>query len=147
MVRPDGKISLPLLNDVQAAGLTPDELRSAVIKAATKFIEDPNATVVVKEINSRKVFISGTVGKPGAYNIFGDKTVAQLIAEAGGLIEYADSKNIVIHRVDDGRTQRFRFNYKDFIKGKRPRPEHHAEARRHRHRSVGMSTSNSRVLP
>jgi polysaccharide biosynthesis/export protein len=118
VVRPDGRISLPLLNDVQAAGLTPDELRSAVIKAATKFIEDPNATVVVKEIHSRKVFISGTVGKPGSYNIFGEKTVAQLIAEAGGLVEYADAKNIVIHRVEGGRTHRFRFNYKDFIKGK-----------------------------
>ena len=118
VVRPDGRISLPLLNDVQAAGLTPDELRSSVIKAATKFIEDPNATVVVKEIHSRKVFISGTVGKPGAYNIFGDKTVAQLIAEAGGLSEYADAKNIVIHRQEGGRTQRFRFNYKDFVKGK-----------------------------
>jgi polysaccharide biosynthesis/export protein len=118
VVRPDGRISLPLLNDVPAAGLTPDQLRSEVLKAASKFIEDPNATVVVKEIHSRKVFISGMVGKPAAYNVFGHKTVAQLIAEAGGLIDYADAKNIVIIRESAGRTERFKFNYKDFTKGK-----------------------------
>jgi polysaccharide biosynthesis/export protein len=118
VVRPDGKISLPLLNDVQAAGSTPEELRAALIKAASKYIEDPSATVVVKEIRSRKVFISGNIGKPGAYSLIGDKSIVQLIAEAGGLAEYADAKNIVIHREENGRTQRFAFNYKDFVKGK-----------------------------
>jgi polysaccharide export outer membrane protein len=58
------------------------------------------------------------VGKPASYNIIGEKTVAQLIAEAGGLLEYADAKNIVIHRDEGGKTQRFKFNYKDFVKGK-----------------------------
>jgi polysaccharide export outer membrane protein len=118
VVRPDGKISLPLLNDVQAAGLTPEELRQTVLKAAVKFVAEPNATVVVKAINSRKVFVSGMIARPGAYPMFGDKTVAQLIAEAGGLQEYADSKKIVIHREDGGKVQRFIFNYKDFEKGK-----------------------------
>jgi polysaccharide biosynthesis/export protein len=118
VVRPDGKISLPLVNDVQAAGSTPEELRAALIKAASKFIEDPSATVVVKEIHSRKVFISGQVGKPGAYPLVGEKTIAQLIAEAGGLAEYADQKNVVVHRDENGQTKRFLFNYRDFVKGK-----------------------------
>ena len=65
VVRPDGRISLPLLNDVTAAGYTPDELRALLVKGASKFLEDPNATVVVKEIHSRKVFVTGQVGKPG----------------------------------------------------------------------------------
>ena len=85
VVRPDGKISLPLLNDVQAAGLTPEQLRAQLVKAAAKFIEDPNATVVVKEIHSRKVFITGNVAKPGTFPLVGDMNVMQLIAMAGGL--------------------------------------------------------------
>src|SRR6478672_7923692 len=80
VVRPDGKISLPLLNDVQAAGLTPDQLRTRVIEAATKFVQDPNATVVVKEIRSRKVFITGMVVKGGPFPLSGDMTVMQLIS-------------------------------------------------------------------
>ena len=70
-VRPDGKISLPLLNDVQAAGLTPEQLRVQLTEAAAKFIEEPTVTVVVKAINSRKVFITGQVGKPGPYPLTG----------------------------------------------------------------------------
>lgn len=65
VVRPDGKISLPLLNEVQAAGYPPEQLRAALVTAAAKYIEDPNATVVVKEIHSRNVFITGNVAKPG----------------------------------------------------------------------------------
>src|SRR5258706_2940914 len=79
-VRPDGKISLPLINDVQASGLTPEQLRISVTEAAGKFVEDPSVTVVVKAINSRKVFITGQVGKPGPYALGGPPTVLQLIA-------------------------------------------------------------------
>ncbi|HEY2434178.1 MAG TPA: polysaccharide biosynthesis/export family protein [Vicinamibacterales bacterium] len=118
IVRPDGKISLPLLNDVQAVGLTPDQLRSELVKAAAKFIADPNATVVVKEIHSRKVFITGNVTKPGTFPLTGEMNVLQLIALAGGLQEYGDSKNIVIMRNEGGRQQSFKFNYKDVIKQK-----------------------------
>jgi polysaccharide export outer membrane protein len=118
VVRPDGKISLPLLNDVDAAGLTPEQLRANLVKAASKFVEDPNATVVVKEIHSRKVFITGNVGKPGTFPLVGDMNVMQLIAMAGGLVEYADSKNIMIMRNDGGRQQSFKFNYKDVTKQK-----------------------------
>lgn len=120
VVRPDGKISLPLLNDIQAGGLTPDELRSVLMQAAAKYIVgDSNATVVVKTINSRKVYITGNVLKPGTYPLTGEMTVLQLIAVAGGLQEYADSKKIVVMRKEDGRDRHFTFNYKDVIKQKK----------------------------
>jgi polysaccharide export outer membrane protein len=120
VVRPDGKISLPLLNDVQAAGYSPEQLRESLIKAAAKFIEDPNATVVVKAINSRKIFVTGNVGKQGTYPLTSEMNVLQLIALAGGLAEYADSKNIVIIRTEDGKPKYFKFNYKDVLQGKNP---------------------------
>jgi polysaccharide export outer membrane protein len=119
-VRPDGKISLPLLNDIQAAGLTPEQLRANLEKAAGKFVADPTAGVSIKTINSRKVFITGNVLKPGTYPLTGEMTVLQLLAVAGGLQEWADSKNIVILRKQDGREQHFKFNYKDVTKQKKP---------------------------
>ena len=118
VVRPDGKISLPLLNDVQAAGFTPDQLRATLVEAASKFIEEPNATVVVKEIRSRNVFITGNVAKPATYPLNGDMTVLQLIAVAGGLLEYADAKNIVIIRTAAGQQSHHKFNYKDVVRQK-----------------------------
>ena len=117
-VRPDGKITLPLIGDLQAAGLEPDTLSAEIEKAAKKYLEDPSVTVVVKEINSRKVFITGEVAHPGAFPLLRPMTVIQLIALAGGLTEYADKGGITILRVEQGRTQSFRFNYKDVSKGK-----------------------------
>jgi polysaccharide export outer membrane protein len=116
IVRPDGRISLPLLNDVHAAGLTPDQLRERLLVAASKFIADPAATVVVKEINSRHVFITGSVEKPGSYPLKGPTTVLQLIATAGGLREFVSGKNIVVVR--PGNT-RIKFNYQDVVGGKK----------------------------
>jgi polysaccharide biosynthesis/export protein len=118
VVRPDGLISLPLLNDVQASGLTPEQLRNAITQGATKFVEEPTVSVVVKAINSRKVFITGQVGKPGYYPIGGPTSVLQLIAIAGGVSEYADKKKISIIRRESGKDTNFRFNYEDVIKGK-----------------------------
>jgi polysaccharide export outer membrane protein len=112
-VRPDGMISLPLINDIQASGLTPEQLRLRVTEAAGKFVENPTVTIVVKAINSRKVFITGQVGKPGPYPLGGPMTVMQLIASAGGVHEYADAENIVILRTENGQSASFRFNYKD----------------------------------
>jgi polysaccharide export outer membrane protein len=117
-VRPDGKISLPLLNDIQAAGLTPEQLRVAVTAAAGKFLEEPTVTVVVRQINSRRVYITGQVGKPGPYNLSGPMTVLQLIATAGGVLEYADTKNIVVMRTENGKPVSYPFNYKDVTKRK-----------------------------
>jgi polysaccharide export outer membrane protein len=117
-VRPDGNISLPLLNDVTAAGYTPDQLRAKLIEAASKYVEDPNATVVVKEIHSRNVYVTGNVAKPATYPLMGDMTVLQLIALAGGLQEYADAKNIVVIRTENGKPTYHKFNYKDVVKQK-----------------------------
>jgi polysaccharide export outer membrane protein len=117
-VRPDGMITLPLLQDVKAAGLTPDQLRQQIQQAAAKFIADPNVTVTVRTINSRNVFITGEVTRPGPFPVSGQMTVIQLIAVAGGLTEYADRKNITIMRNENGKPQTFKFNYSDVSKGK-----------------------------
>ena len=118
VVRPDGKISLPLLNDVQAAGNTPEQLGQALVAASSKYIEQATVTVIVKEINSRKVFILGQVAKPGAFPLIGTMNVLQLIALAGGVLEYADAKNVTVVRKENGEERRFKFNYKDVVKGK-----------------------------
>jgi polysaccharide export outer membrane protein len=119
IVRPDGKITLPMLNDVQAAGLTTDELRAALTAAAAKYFEDPNVTVVVRQINSRRVFITGQIGKPGPYPLSQGLTVMQLIAVAGGLTEFADTKNILIMRTENGKPVAHRFNYKEVLDRKK----------------------------
>ena len=113
VVRPDGRITLPLLNDIQAAGLTTAQLREKVTEESKRFVEEPSVTVVVKQINSRKVFITGQVNKPGPYPLGDRMTVMQLISMAGGLTEYAKKKNIVILRDSGARPVTFRFNYED----------------------------------
>jgi len=117
-VRPDGKISIPLVNDIEATGLTPEQLRAKIFDAAGKFVEDPTVTVVVKQINSRRVFITGQVPKPGPYYLGGPTTVLQLVALAGGINEYADSEHIVILRTANGKATSLEFNYKDVTKRK-----------------------------
>lgn len=118
-VRPDGKISLPLLDEIQAAGLTPADLRARLLEESKRFFGNPTVTVVVNQINSRKVFITGQVVKPGSYVISAPTTVLQLISLAGGLKDFADSKNIVIVRHDNGRTANFAFNYRNIRKNLR----------------------------
>lgn len=118
-VRPDGNITLPLVNDIKAAGLTPEQLRQSITDAAAQFIETPNVTVVVKKINSRVVFITGEVAKPGAYPLTGRITVMQLISLAGGLREYADEKDITVLRVENDQQVSLPFNYKDVAEGKK----------------------------
>jgi polysaccharide export outer membrane protein len=117
-VRPDGKVALPLLNDVQAAGLTPEQLREQLMVAAKKYVEDPNPTVMVKTIKSRTVFITGQVEKPGPYPLNSTVSVLQLIAMAGGLRDFAQGKDISLFRTEDGRPIVLRFNYKDVVNGK-----------------------------
>ena len=120
VVRPDGKISLPVLNDVPATGLTPEQLGKNIAAAAGKYINAPNVTVVVKEIHSRKVFVVGEVGKPGSVQLGSDMSVLQVLSEAGGLLEHAKRSGIVVVRTENGREQRFKFNYNDVVSGKRP---------------------------
>jgi polysaccharide biosynthesis/export protein len=118
VVRPDGKISLPLLDEISVVGLTPAELRAKVMAEANKLVEDANATVVVKQINSRRVFITGAITKPGAYALTGPMTVVQLIALAGGLVEFADGEKIKIMRTEKAAPVALPFNYKLFSEGK-----------------------------
>jgi polysaccharide export outer membrane protein len=118
-VRPDGKISLPLLNDVHATGLTPSQLRDRIVEESKKYVEDPNVTVVVKQINSRKVFITGEVRKPGPVPLTGPTTVLQLLSISGGLADYAKPEKITIVRVENGKPVSFKFNYKEVIEGKK----------------------------
>ena len=115
IVRPDGRITLPLLNEFEAAGLTPEALREKISAAADKYIQDPNLTIIVKQINSRRVYITGNVNKPGSYNLMAPTTVVQLLSMAGGLQEYADKKNIVVMRTENGKPASYRFNYKEVI--------------------------------
>jgi polysaccharide export outer membrane protein len=115
-VRPDGKITLPLINEISAAGLRPDQLREAITQEAVKFIEDPAVTVIVKKINSRKVYITGMVEKPGTYDLIAPTTVIQFIAIAGGLKEFAHRKEIVIMRTEDGKSVTYPFNYEAIVK-------------------------------
>ena len=118
-VRPDGKISLPLLNDIQASGLTPAQLKDRIVEESTTYVEDPNVTVVVKDIKSRKVFITGEVRKPGFYPLTSSTTVLQMISIAGGLADYAKPDKISVVRVENGKPQSFKFNYKEIIEGKK----------------------------
>ena len=112
-VRPDGKITLPLLDDVQAAGLTPTDLRAQLAAESKRFFENAHVTVVVQQINSLKVFITGLVAKPGPYPLTAPTTVLQLISMAGGLKDFADSKNITIVRTNGRQTSTFQFNYRE----------------------------------
>ena len=118
VVRPDGRVTLPLLNDVHAAGLTPDQFRERLEQAASQFVDDPTATVIVKEIHSRRAFITGNVEKPGVYPLNSSMTVLQLIASAGGLKEFVGGKNIVILRRDAGRDVRMAFDYQAVMRGR-----------------------------
>jgi polysaccharide export outer membrane protein len=118
VVRTDGKISLPLLNDVSAVGMTPEHLADVLEKAASKFVAEPDATVIVREIRSRKVFVLGQVARPGAIPLNVEMNVLQVLAAAGGLLEYADKDDVIIIRNEGGSEQRLKFNYNDVIKGK-----------------------------
>ena len=117
-VRPDGKISLPMLNDVPAAGMTPEQLAAAVQQAAAKFVRDPGATVIVKEIRSRKVYVIGEVTKPGTFPLASEMNVIQIIAEAGGFLESANKSNVVVVRNENGQERRYKVNYNDVVRGK-----------------------------
>ena len=118
VVRPDGRISLPLLSEIPAAGLTPGELHDRILDVSKRFVEDPNVTIVVKQINSRRVFITGEVSKPGPYPLTQPTTVLHLIALAGGLKEFAKSNKIVVVRIENGKTVAYRFNYKQVMERK-----------------------------
>jgi polysaccharide biosynthesis/export protein len=117
LVRPDGKITLPLFNDVLAAGLTPEQLRGRLAEDAKRYYEDPPAvTVIVKQAANNRAFITGQVAHPGAFEIGRDTTVLQLLAMAGGFGEFADRRNVLVMRIELGTPRTFTFNYEDVVK-------------------------------
>jgi polysaccharide biosynthesis/export protein len=118
-VRPDGKISMPLLNDVPAAGLTPLQLAASITEKLRKYIADPRVTVVVTAMNSRRVFVTGEVTHTGAIALLPHMTVLQAISSAG-FTQFANVKGIYILRTVNGQQQRIPFNYKDVVKGRHP---------------------------
>ncbi|MGH9470468.1 MAG: polysaccharide biosynthesis/export family protein [Terriglobia bacterium] len=117
-VRPDGKISLPLINDVQAAGLTAMQLANSVTQRLKKYVEDPLVTVVVTEVNSQRYYVLGEVAHAGVFPLLPGITVLQALSAAGGFTEFANPKKIYILRNENGGQQKFPFNYKDVVAGK-----------------------------
>lgn len=118
-VRPDGKISLPLLNDMQAAGLTPSQLAAELTKSLNKFVTNPQVTIIVTQINSQRFYVLGEAARPGAYTLIPEMTILQALSNAGGFTPYANSKKIYLLREENGKQQKLLFNYKDVISGKR----------------------------
>ena len=118
VVRPDGKIGVTLLGDIQASGLTTTQLKDAVAAKLARFIEQPEVSVVIIEIHSQMVHLIGAVGRPGAYTLGGPLTIVELLARAGGIAEYTKGENIAIVRSVGKDTQRIPFNYKAYIEGK-----------------------------
>ena len=116
-VRPDGKISLPLISDVQAAGLTPADLATEIAGRLKKYMNDPQVTVIVSQINSRRVYIVGGVIRAGAYPLLPGMTVLQAISSAGGFTVYADTKAIRVMRNVNGKQTELPFDYHAVLKG------------------------------
>ncbi len=118
-VRPDGRITLPVIGELTAAGLRPDRLQELIGTAAARYLTNPNVAVVVRTINSRRVFVTGQVTSPGPHPLKGPLTVMQALAMAGGVTEFANKKNITILRQGTSGTQTFKFNYQDVARGKK----------------------------
>jgi polysaccharide biosynthesis/export protein len=117
-VRSDGKISLPLIGEIQASGKTPLELKNAITAKLRTYLSDPDVTVILLQMNSQKFNILGRVLKPGAYSLLATTTVLDAIAGAGGFADFAKQKNIyILRRNPDGGATRIAFNYKDVIRG------------------------------
>jgi polysaccharide export outer membrane protein len=116
-VRPDGKISLPLLNDVQASGLTAMELAGAIREGLSKYLTSPQVTVTVTEINSRRVYVTGEVNRAGSMPLLPNMTVLQALSGAGGFTQFAKLKGIYVLRNENGKQVKYPFDYKQVVKG------------------------------
>jgi polysaccharide biosynthesis/export protein len=119
-VRPDGRISLPLINDVVAAGITPQQLAHDVTDKLRKYFNEPQVTVIVTQINSQRVFVVGEVLRAGAFPLIPGMTVLQALSSAGGFTTFADVKKIHVMRLRDGKHVELPFNYRDVLKGDNP---------------------------
>ena len=118
VVRPDGMITLPLLSDLHVVGLKPTELQQMLMEKLKPFVTEPQVTVIVQGIHSRKVFLVGNVGKQGAYNLEGGETVLQLLAACGGVGTFAKADSIYVLRTENKKQIRIPFQYKKAIKGR-----------------------------
>lgn len=116
-VRPDGKISLPLLNDVQAAGMTPQQLAASLTEKLKKYISDPHVTVVVTTINSKRIYLVGEVLHTGATPLAPNMTVLQALSSAG-LNQFAKTKGIYVLRTENGKQQKLPVDYRKLVKGR-----------------------------
>ncbi len=119
LVRPDGRISFPLVQDLQAAGISPAELKTVIESRLKEYLSAPNVTVVVEQIQSYRVYVIGKVQKPGIQTIEKPVTVLQALSLAGGFQDYAKDGEIVVVRKQSGENILFEFNYKDVIHGKK----------------------------
>ncbi|HJT71371.1 MAG TPA: polysaccharide biosynthesis/export family protein [Terriglobales bacterium] len=115
-VRPDGRISLPLIGDLDAAGKTTGELRDLVVARLKPYVPDPDVTIIVEQINSQKYFVIGSVAKPGSYPLTAPVTVVEALAAAGGFAGWAKTSDIMVIRHKGTQTERIRFNYKKWLK-------------------------------
>jgi len=120
LVRMDGKISLPLVDDVQAAGLTARQLKEVLIKRLKEFVDNPSVSVIVTEPNSFKVYVSGQVRSPGVVRLRSETTIFQLIIMVGGFTDWANQKKILVIRREGGKEKRTTVNYKKIVKGDAP---------------------------
>jgi polysaccharide export outer membrane protein len=121
LVRADGKISMPLIDEVQAAGLTPLQLKQNITEKLKQFIDNPNVSVVVTEANSFKVYVTGEVRTPGVYRLRSETTLLQIIPMAGGFTDWANQKKITIIRKEGGKERRIVANYKKILEGEDPK--------------------------
>ena len=117
-VRIDGMISMPLVDEIQAAGISPLQLKEKLTEKLKDFVEAPNVTVIVMEANSFKVYVSGQVKSPGVLRLRSETSLAQAISLVGGLSEWANQSKIIIIRKENGKEKRFTVNYKKIVKGK-----------------------------
>jgi len=118
VVRPDGMITLPLLNDIKVVGLSTEELRALITEKLKTVVNDPQVTIIVKAIKSLRVFLVGAVGRQGMFSMTPGLTVLELITEGGGLGPFAKSGSIYVLRTVDGKQVRINYNYKKVVEGK-----------------------------
>jgi polysaccharide export outer membrane protein len=118
-VRPDGRISLPLIHDVQAAGLSPQQVADVLTEKLRAYLNEPQVTVIVKEINSQRVFVVGEVQRAGAFALLPGMNILQALSFAGGFTQYADVKKIHVVRLRAGKQIELPFNYRDVLKGEK----------------------------
>jgi polysaccharide export outer membrane protein len=134
-VRPDGKVTLPLLNDIQAAGLTPQQLAASITEKLKKFVSDPQVTVIVTAIVSRRIYILGEVAHSGTFPLLHGMTVLQALASAGSFSQFADTRKIYLLRSEGGKQAKYPFNYREVIKG------------RHQEQNIELKPGDTIVVP